>query len=71
MASTIPMSGTGAASGMMAASAAPSPTSPINFLIAAADQSAGSDPHRSAPVPKGHALQTGAKPGRAAIKVVK
>ena len=48
MASTIPMPGTGAASGMMAASAAPSPTSPINFLIAAADQSGGGDPHRSA-----------------------
>lgn len=71
MASTIPMAGTGSAPGMLAQSNAPSPTSPLNFLIAAADQSAGSDPHRSAPVPKGHALQTGAKPSRAPIKVVK
>lgn len=71
MASTIPMPGTGAATGLTAASAAPSPTSPINFLIAAADQSSGSDPHRSIPTGHGKALQTGAKPGRAAIKVVK
>jgi hypothetical protein len=31
------------------------PTNPLNFLIAAAEQG-GSDPHRSAPIPKSKAL---------------
>lgn len=76
MASTIPMPGTGAATGPMAASGSGGPpTNPINFLIAAADQSSSSDPHRSIPTGHGHALpaftrSTGKRPAPP-IKVVK
>jgi hypothetical protein len=75
MASTIPMAGTGSAPGLMAQSNGAPPTNPLNFLIAAADQSGGGDPHRSAPIPRGHALpaftkSTGKHPAPP-IKVVK
>ncbi len=53
-----------------AAGAGMAPTSPTNFLLAAADLHSQGE-FQSAPVPEGHNLQTGKNPRKRHMQVVK